>query len=339
MSDVTFGIPGVSIAVSSGSIEAAVNALNRAWERPEQIYRATASDRVAFFTYEPGDNLEFFMRIDGQSDEDKGDIETRNFGETQGVKVARVGFNRVDLMAERIPLYTNRDPRQIFLNPTEEAMYKTVRLPTRRMALLLRQGLTKTCLYDGRPFYSEEHVINPLDKTAGTPWPNYFPGINVTEDGWASIIDQIEQIPGANDYLINEGFLEAGPEIWVPNRKLAKKFGKIFDPNGLIAVEPTAGVNAASETTYFKNGAKVVVVPELINQSDPASQKRYFIFNAKYKTRRAVVVRIPRAPIWKMMKGANNPLEHSNNAYPVWADMDFGIDFGLPHLSYLGEEE
>jgi hypothetical protein len=58
------------------------------------------------------------MRVDGQSDADKGDTETRNFGEPQGVKVASVGFKRVDIMAELLPMFTNRDPMKLFLGPT-----------------------------------------------------------------------------------------------------------------------------------------------------------------------------------------------------------------------------
>ena len=60
-------------------------------------------------------------------------------------------------------MYPNRDPLGIFLGPTEEGVMKAMRLPTRRAALLLRQGLTRTCVHDGLPFFSTSHKVNPAD--------------------------------------------------------------------------------------------------------------------------------------------------------------------------------
>jgi hypothetical protein len=348
----TTSIQGGSVSLSTGqSLEAAINRVNAAWAKPEQIYTNQVTSRIAYFSYEAGDREEFYMRVDGQSDADKGDTETRNFGEPQGVKVASVGFKRVDIMAELLPMFTNRDPMKLFLGPTEEGVLKALRLPTRRMALLLRSGFTATCLWDGLSYFNANHKVNPADAQNKGVFANYFTGFKNTEDGWAGFLDLYEQVPGANDYLINQGFAESGPVIWTPNRIGAKKFMKYFDPDGRIYVgnlaqDRGAGnteTAAAAETTVFKpmNGYRlptIEVVPELVDSNTAASRKRHFVFNTRYPMRRAAVVRIPRTMQMRINRTDSNPYAATNNAYPVWADMDFGIDFGLPHLCACLEE-
>jgi serine/threonine protein kinase len=103
-------IAGASIVSSFQSIERAINQINTAWNRPEQIYNNQLTGQICYMDYAQGDRLEFYMRLDGQADEDKGDTETRNFGTPQSVKVASVGFKRVDLFSELLPMYPNRDP-------------------------------------------------------------------------------------------------------------------------------------------------------------------------------------------------------------------------------------
>ena len=348
-------IAGASIVSSFQSIERAINQINTAWNRPEQIYNNQLTGQICYMDYAQGDRLEFYMRLDGQADEDKGDTETRNFGTPQSVKVASVGFARVDLFAELLPMYPNRDPMGIFLGPTEEGVMKAMRLPTRRAALLLKQGLTKTCLFDGLPFFSTSHKVNPVDPKNANTFPNYFTSFKITEDGWADFLDQYEQILGANDYVINQGFAESGAVIWCAQRRQAKKFMKFFDPDGKIYVgnlaqERGAGnteTAAAAESTVFtpRMGFRVPtieVVPELVSApsaSDYAvSKKRIYLFNTRYPMRRALVCRVPRTMQVKIDRSVSNPYAASNNAYPFWADMDFGIDFALPHLCALLEE-
>ena len=346
-------IAGASIVSSFQSIERAINQINTAWNRPEQIYNNQLTGQICYMDYAQGDRLEFYMRLDGQADEDKGDTETRNFGTPESVKVASVGFKRIDLFSELLPMYPNRDPLGIFLGPTEEGVMKAMRLPTRRAALLLRQGLTKTCVYDGLPFFSISHKVNPADPKNANVFPNYFTNFKITEDGWADFLDQYEQIIGANDYVINQGFAESGAVIWCAQRRQAKKFLKFFDPEGRIYTgnttndRPNLDTAAAAESTVFtpRMGFRmptIEVVPELVarpaDADYAASKKRIFIFNTRYPMRRALVCRVPRTMMVKIDRSVSNPYAASNNAYPFWADMDFGIDFALPHLCALLEE-
>ena len=130
---------------------------------------------------------------------------------------------------------------------------------------------------------------------------------------------------------------------------------KFFDPEGKIYVgnlaqERGAGnteTAAAAESTVFtpRMGYRVPtieVVPELVSApsaSDYAvSKKRIYLFNTRYPIRRALVCRVPRTMQVKIDRSVSNPYAASNNSYPFWADMDFGIDFALPHLCALLEE-
>lgn len=346
----TRSISGANVALASGeTLDAAINRINMAFARPEQIYNAQLDARVTLFDYGPGDKLESYMRIDGQSDQDMGDTETRNFGKPQGVKVASVGFSRVDVMAELLPMRTNRDPLGLFLGPTEEGVMKAIRLPTRRAALLLLTGFTTTCLYDGLTFFHASHKVNPADPKNAKTFPNYFTGFKLTEDGWTDFVDQYEQIDGANDYKINQGFAESGCVIWCAQRRQAVKLMKIFDPEsknyqGNTATPATDTAAAATSTTWTpRNGFAapiVMVVPELVASGSSAavSKKRIYVFNTRYSTRRAIITRIPTSMVMRINRSDTNPYAASNNSYPMWADMDFGNGFGLPHLGACLEE-
>jgi hypothetical protein len=193
--------------------------------------------------------------------------------------------------------------------------------------------------------------VNPADAMNKNIFANYFTGYKNTEDGWAAFLDQYEQVQGANDYLINQGFAESGPVIWTPSRAGAKKFLKMFDPEGRIYMgnltqDRGAGnteTAAAAETTVFvpRMGFRtptIEVVPELVDPNNATSKKRHFVFNTRYPLRRAIIVRIPRTMQMRINRSESNPYAASNNAYPVWADMEFGIDFGLPHLCACLEE-
>ncbi len=344
----TTSIQGATVALASGqTLDRSINSINNAWARPEQIYNAQLTSRISLFDYSPGDKLEMYMRIDGQSDQDMGDTETRNFGKPQGVKVASVGFSRVDIMSELLPMRTNRDPLGLFLGPTEEGIMKAVRLPTRRAALLLITGFTATCLYDGLAFFHASHKVNPVDAKNTKTFPNYFTSFKITEDGWTDFVDQYEQIDGANDYKINQGFAESGCVIWCAQRRQAVKLMKIFDPEsknyqGNTAVLATDTAAAATSTTWVpKNGfaAPIIeVVPELVVTGNATSKKRMYVFNTRYATRRAIITRIPTSMVMRINRSDSNPYAASNNSYPVWADMDFGNGFGLPHLCACLEE-
>jgi len=344
----TTSIQGANVALASGqTLDRAINAINTAWARPEQIYNNQLTSKVALMNYEPGDKLEFYMRMDGQADVEMGDTETRNFGRPQGVKVASVGFARRDIMAELLPMYTNRDPMKLFLGPTEEGVMKAMRLPTRQVALLLTTGLTTNCLYDGLPFFSTSHLVNPADSKNKKTFPNYFTSFQLTEAGWTDFVDQYEQIDGANDYKINQGFSNSGCVIWCAQQRQATKLMKIFDPDGRLyqgnTATPATDTAAAAVSTVFtpKFGYQlpmIEVVPELVVAGSAVTKKRLFVFNTRYALRRAIVVRVPRGMVMKINRTANNPYEASNNAYPMWADMEYGQGFGLPHLGALLEE-
>lgn len=339
MANVSSSITGAATLVNSGSIEAAIDVLNNAFMDGENVYSAGITSEMAYFNYEAGDKVEMYMKLSHHRDEDKGLMENRNFSETTAVKVADIGYKRVDLMAELLPLSKTSDPRRMFLDETVEAADYAIRLPTRRLAKRILAGFTATCIFDNIAFFhATDHLCNPLEKGTPRKFGNYFTGIKVTEDGWAAFIDKVVQIEGANGYLMNADFMSARPIIAVPTAALWKKWAKIFDPEGRIAVEPTAGVTAASETTIFKNGARLTLIPELAVLTTAATLKRSYIFNPRYRRRRPFVVRIPTMPTWKRGTGAGNPFEATNDAYPVWASMEYADDYGLPHLCFCVEE-
>ena len=74
----TQSLTGAAVAINLQTIERAINQINTAWNRPEQIYNNQLTGQICYMDYAQGDRLEFYMRLDGQADEDKGDTETRN---------------------------------------------------------------------------------------------------------------------------------------------------------------------------------------------------------------------------------------------------------------------
>lgn len=332
------GIPGSVSQSLKGSLDVLINRANKVFANPADVFGPTLDAEIAYFDYGKGDLIQYPMRISGQSDEDKGDMESRNFEEDVLVNVASVGAKRVDLYGTKYPQDDFRDPDNWLIGEMREAIGYAVRLPTKRLAKRLREGTTKTCTFDGLTFFNTAHKCNPLatGAAANRTFKNYFAGIETTEDGWAEVMQEITQIEGAHGYKINANFLSERPIILTGNVKIWKKWMKIFDPAGLMAIDTATGT--ASETTVFKNGARLKLIPELIDANTAATLKRSYIIKPGMGRNRGLIVRMPKPPTWVSARGTQSPLGVTNDADVAYGTCKYGDDYGLPHMIFCVEE-
>jgi hypothetical protein len=340
MADLITGID----AATQGKLDAAIRKINTAWLNPQQMFEQTLTGQIAYFDYQAGDKIEYWMRLSPFREQAKSLTGTRDFGESGKVKMAEIGFSRWDLYSEFIPISSTSDPYKIFLQFTEGATNYFTRFPLRRVVRLLQQN--GTSIFDGLPFYSNAHVIDPTTKKLGT-FSNDL-SFKISETGWAALKDAIMQIQAPNSYLANTTM--GKPEIWVPSDAMHIKFAKLFGvgnggaPGTFQAKEITAGQTAASESITVTSTAVIRTVPELLSGRDidnpsvvldPQAANRYYLFLNNSTVDRPVVVRMPRPMTVKRSSGGPDDVNvQNNNSLAAWSDCEAGFGYGAPQKGF-----
>lgn len=318
-------------AAFNGSVDEAIRVFNRAFERGEEIYQATLGGEVAHFEYGAGEEISFYARLSPHRDEDRSLTATREFGEGQSVKIASVGFNRVDLMSELLPESQTADPLRFFTTETPDAINYAIRLPLRRIVSKLHSN--GTCLFDGLSFFNDSHKCNPISRGSTDTFDNDLVA-SVTESGWAGLKDAIMQVKGTQGYLPNVNM--GRPVIWVPTDVMAVKFAKLFTGGAFYAKEPTAATTAASESIIVTSTADIVTVPELFNTTaDADAAKHYYVWLRSSTRQRGMIVRMPQMP---RMRRDDVTFRSTNNAIAVYADMEYGDSYGDPRKCFRVSE-
>lgn len=339
MADLVTGID----AATQGKLDAAIRKINTAWLNPAQMFEQTLTGQIAYFDYQAGDKIEYWMRLSPFREQAKSLTGTRDFGESGKVKVAEIPYSRWDLYQEFIPVSSTSDPYKIFLQFTQGATDYFTRFPLRRVVNLLQQnGIS---IFDGLSMFNTAHIIDPTVKKRGT-FSNDLT-FKISETGWAALKDAIMQIKAPNGYLSNTTM--GKPEIWVPTDAMHIKFAKLFGVgNGgaagtFQAKELTAGATAASESITVTSTAIVRTVPELLAgvdidtgaTLDPQAANRYYLFLNNSNVDRPVVVRMPRPMTVKRSSGGPDDVNvQSNNSLAAWADCEAGFGYGAPQKGF-----
>jgi len=336
-------LTGIS-AATQGKLDAAIRTINTAWLNPQQVFEQTLTGQMAYFDYQAGDKIEYWMRLSPFKEQHKSLTGTRNFGEAGKVKMSEIGYSRWDLYGEFIPISSTSDPYKIFLQFAQGATDYFTRFPLRRVVQLLQEN--GTSIFDGLSFFNAAHIIDPTTKKLGT-FSNDL-SYKISETGWAALKDAIMQIQAPNSYLANTTM--GKPEIWVPTDAMHVKFAKLFGVgNGgaagtFQAKEITAGVTAASESITVTSTATIRTVPELLRGRDiddptkvldPQAANRYYLFLNNSTVDRPVVVRMPRPMTVKRSSGGPDDLNvQSNNSLAAWADCEAGFGYGAPQKGF-----
>lgn len=336
-------LTGIS-AATQGKLDAAIRTINTAWLNPQQVFEQTLTGQMAYFDYQAGDKIEYWMRLSPFKEQRKSLTGTRDFGEAGKVKMSEIGYSRWDLYGEFIPISSTSDPYKIFLQFAQGATDYFTRFPLRRVVQLLQEN--GVSIFDNLPFFSNAHIIDPTTKKLGT-FSNDL-SFKISETGWAALKDAIMQIQAPNSYLANTTM--GKPEIWVPTDAMHVKFAKLFGVgNGgaagtFQAKEITAGVTAASESITVTSTATIRTVPELLRGRDiddptkvldPQAANRYYLFLNNSTVDRPVVVRMPRPMTVKRSSGGPDDLNvQSNNSLAAWSDCEAGFGYGAPQKGF-----
>jgi len=336
-------LTGIS-AATQGKLDAAIRTINTAWLNPQQVFEQTLTGQMAYFDYQAGDKIEYWMRLSPFKEQRKSLTGTRDFGEAGKVKMSEIGYSRWDLYGEFIPISSTSDPYKIFLQFAQGATDYFTRFPLRRVVQLLQEN--GTSIFDQRPFFDNAHIIDPTTKKLGN-FSNDL-SFKISETGWAALKDAIMQIQAPNSYLANTTM--GKPEIWVPTDAMHVKFAKLFGVgNGgaagtFQAKEITAGVTAASESITVTSTATIRTVPELLRGRDiddptkvldAQAANRYYLFLNNSTVDRPVVVRMPRPMTVKRSSGGPDDLNvQSNNSLAAWSDCEAGFGYGAPQKGF-----
>lgn len=338
-------ITGIS-AATAGKLDAAIQKINTAWLNPRQVFEQTLTGDVAYFDYQAGDQIDYWMRLSPFREKEKSLTATRDFSESGKVLAAQVGYSRWDLYSELVPISSTSDPYGIFLQFTEGAIDYFTRFPLRRVVKLLQQN--GNCLFDGLSFFNSAHKIDPTAKASDT-FSNDLQ-FKINESGWAGLKDQIMQVKAPNGYLSNVTM--GKPVIWVPSDAMHVKFAKLFGVGnggngGTFQAKDFTGY-AASESITVTSTATIVTVPELLAGKDidnPAitldsdAALHYYVWLNNMNADRGVVVRMPRPMTIKRSSGSPDDQNvQNNNALAAWSDCEAGFGYGIPHKLFRGKD-
>jgi phage major head subunit gpT-like protein len=129
--------------------------------------------------------------------------------------------------------------------------------PQGQATYLLKNGKKLLC-YDGQPFFSKTHPVNPYIGAASGVYPNLFTGIPFSPEGLAQVYAQIEAIvaPDGIPRHLQPKIVAAGPDLRYPVTQ-ALGAGSFTDP--LNAVQGAAATNIIKTSYGFE---PPIIAPE-----------------------------------------------------------------------------
>lgn len=263
------------------------------------------------------------MRVTSVKERKMGPVQDRNFNDAEVISVS-VQAGRIDGPADLFPIDPLYDLYGLLVGQSYDMVRQAFKIWDRDLATTINSNLPNVSSYDNLPFFGT-HSANPGKIGAAT----FSNDIVATADeaGFVAAWQTMQTIPGFDDTLINADM--GVPIILCPNLTIKLAFDKIVN-EGLI-VKQVAGA-AASETTQLVGAAKTILMPELVDPTNPLTNRRWYMLNTRHSMRRAFIVRDFTKPQFKLT-GPNDVFAHTKNARALYYTATGGSGYGLPQLA------
>jgi len=256
------------------------------------MYKGTALDTIAMM--ETGDRetatVQLGMQIDDSGYKKLPIGAKAKFNDYKTKVIAECGYQRLDFWGRSWNRLMPEKEKRIMLESMKGLAGKPAVTPLLEILALLAEGETKTCLYDGKAFFHEQHLVDPTgDDVADNQAPNL---VEITLDtaGWNELLQTIitKPDPGSKAserkrFLPNRMLNSNTLELWIPTTQIFTELSKIFDPQKIWAA------TNASENRLRYAAATLQLVPE-IGADD------YFYAIVKSAPMQGVYARMPDAP-------------------------------------------
>lgn len=256
------------------------------------MYKGTALDTIAYM--ETGDRATAKVQLGIQID-DSGYKKVAlgakaKFNDYKSKMISECGYQRLDFWGRSWNRLMPDKEKMLMLQSMKGLAGKPAIMPLLEILQLLSRGETDTCLYDGKAFFHEQHLVDPTGSdVADNQAPNL---VTITLDtaGWNELLQTIitRPDPGSKPsegkvFYPNRGLNGDTLELWVPDTNIFTEFVKIFDPQKLWAA------GNASENRLRYAQATLQMVPEM-------GVDDYFYAIVKNAPMQGVFARMPDAP-------------------------------------------
>lgn len=258
------------------------------------MYRGTALDTLAYM--ETGDRSTAIVQ-QGVDIDDSGYRmvalgKEATFDDYKAKVISECGYQRMDFWGKKWNRLMPEAEKRRVLASMSGLAEKPMVMPLLECLELLRQGETKTCLYDGKAFFHAAHLVDPTGAdVADNQAPNLLT-IDLDTAGWNTLLQTIIDRPDPGSkpsedkvYLPNRLLNGDTLEIWTSQTEIFTELSKIFDPKSVWA----NSVANASEYRLRYAQATLQMVPEM--RADD-----YFYAIVKTAPMRGIFARMPDAP-------------------------------------------
>lgn len=274
----------------------------------------------------PGVFAEYVMRVCSVKERLMGPTQERNFTDVETCSVV-VKASRIDGPAELYPLDDLFDLYGVLKDQSYDMIRQSQKIWDRLLAQAINDNgasFDYKSYYDNSPFFGV-HSTNP--GRIGAPTFNNDIAAPSDETGFLLAWKTMQAFVGFDGTYINADM--GTPIILCPTVEVKLAFDKLIN-EGIIAKQ-VAGA-AASETTQLVGWARTVLMPELVDASNPITLKRWYLLNTRHSTRRAFIVRTYKQPKF-ILTGPGDSFAHRNSARALYYEATGGAGFGLPQLA------
>lgn len=218
------------------------------------------------------------------------------------------------------------DPYSIVKRQTPDAMFYASRIFDQLLAAKINATGADGIGYDGVPFFGA-HSTNP-----GVPGrPTFTNIINAApnKQGFQRAFNELQQRIGYNGNYLFPSLSKGDVTCLVPTEDMMVALSEVV--NAGIVPEPVGAVAAASLDNQLKGYTKrIVVLPELLDATNPATQNRWYMINSKMSMMPPFIVRDFWKPFFKYIP-ENQYLDYQRMATGFYIQAAGGAGFGIPH--------
>lgn len=264
------------------------------------------------------------MRVASLKERPMGPTQDRNFTDAEIITI-NVKAGRIDGPSEIYPINQMYDLYGLLANQSYDLIRQAQKIWDRLLAYAINDnGSTIESTYDRVPFFGV-HSTNP--GRIGAPTFNNDIVASADEAGFLLAWQTMQTFLGFDGTYINADM--GTPIILCPTASVKLAFDKLIN-EGLIAKQ-VAGA-AASETTQLVGWARTIIMPELVDASNPITLKRWYLLNTRHSLRRSFIVRDFQKPQF-ILTGPNDFLRHTKSAKALYYEAHGGAGYGLPQLA------
>ena len=264
------------------------------------------------------------MRVASIKERLMGPTQDRNFTDAEVISVS-VKAGRIDGPAELYPISEMYDLYGLLANQSYDLIRQAQKIWDRLLAFAINDNAsTIQSSYDNAAFFGV-HSTNP--GRIGAPTFNNDIAAPADETGFLLAWEKMQSFLGFDGTYINADM--GMPIILCPTASIKLSFDKLIN-EGIIAKQ-VAGA-AASETTQLVGWAKTVLMPELVDASNPITLKRWYLLNTRHSLRRSFIVRDFQKPQF-ILTGPNDVFAHTKSAKALYYEAQGGAGYGLPQLA------